>query len=467
MSKQILIILPWDPPRGAFTREMRCQEKKEVLGTLKPPLTPALLAALLHERGIPFTTLENQPAEHVARALHEQNVQPDLILFPTCTPTVVRDMEFIARVKQDTPVAAAAFGPHTSGLPGRPLEQFPQLDFAIMGEPEETVLELIAGKAPSEIPGLAFRDEQGRVVVNEKRPGVAELDALPFPAWDRFDISRFRVPLFGKKFLLVETSRGCPYGCGFCVVPLTHGGHVREKSPERIVEEIKYMKSRHGVQFFYFWGDTAVYRRETMETLCRMILEQGLDIEWISNTRPEAVGDPGFARILRKSGCLMLSMGAESADPEVLRAMGKKLDLQSMKNAVRVLRRAGIRSFVFFMFGYPGETKETMKKTGELALELDPDYANFYPVVPYPGTPLWRHCVENELLMSNDWARVDFTDYILRAPGLSPDEVLGAVRRARHRFYLRPRVVMRTLRDLSEPARIMDLLRAVPAYFDL
>ena len=471
MKIKVLIIEPPDPPGERYTREMRCQERREVLGTLKPPLTPALLCALFEREGVPFAALEGLSAEAARAELRKRNFDPDLILFPTCTPTVSRDMEFAARLKRGTAARTAAFGSHTSGAPELTLEQFPELDIAIVGEPEETALELVRvlgeGRALESVPGVVCRDANGAITAAPARAGVADLDALPMPEWRHFELSRYRVPLFGKKFLLVEISRGCPHGCGFCVVPLTHGGKVREKSPERIVEEIAFMKKTHGVSFFYFWGDTAIYRRGHVEEMCELLIKEKTNIEWISNTRPEAVTDSSIAQLLRRGGCLMLSMGAESADPGVLDAMGKKLDPGALRRAVRLLRGAGIRSFVFFMFGYPGETKATMKKTADFAIELDPDYANFSPVTPYPGTPLYRKCVEQGLLASDEWRRVDYSDYVLNPPGLPRDTVMRMVRRARRRFYMRPALFARAIRDLSEPARALDLIRAMPAYFDL
>ena len=226
------------------------------------------------------------------------------------------------------------------------------------------------------------------------------------------------------------------------------------------------MKKTYDVSFFYFWGDTAVLRRQSMEEICDRIIAEPLNISWISNARPECVADLDFAKKLRRAGCLMLSMGAESG-AAVRDTMHKKLNDENLHRAIRLLKQADIRTFVFFIFGYPGETRETMEATLRLALALDPDYANFYPAVPYPGTPLWRACKEQNLLPPHDWRQVDFTHYILRLPDLPPEAVMDFVRRARRAFYLRPRYMMKTLRDVATPRRMLELIKAAPAYFDL
>jgi radical SAM superfamily enzyme YgiQ (UPF0313 family) len=462
-----LIIIPPDPRGQEYTREMRCQEKREVLGTLKPPLTPALLCALFRDNRIPFLALEHSSAARAADRMRGNRFSPGLILMPTCTPTIIRDMEFARGLKEKTGAATAAFGPHTSGIPAQTLEEFSGLDYALIGEPEQACLALARGEAPARVHGLAYRNPGGGVAVNPPRAPGDALDAMPFPDWSRFDLSRYRVPLFGERFLLVELSRGCPYHCEFCVAPLTHAGPVREKTADRVIAEIKHIKQKYGVSFFYFWGDTAVFNPRTMRALAERIIADRLDIQWISNTRPEAIADLEYARLLRRSGCRVLSMGAESGDPATLERMGKKLDYSKLTNAVRTLRDADIQSFVFFMFGYPGETMKSLRRTRDLALKLDPDYANFYPVVPYPGTPLWTQCVEQGLVSEKDWSRVDFTSYVLNQPALPARKVMHFVRRARLEFYLRPDYMLRTIKNIGSPARALQILKAIPGYFDL
>lgn len=474
MKKKALIIIPYDEPGEAYTREMRCQEKKEILGTRKPPLTPAIIAALFERDSIPFAVIENTPPGIAAAQLAKTNFHPDLVVFPTCTPTVARDMLFISELKtlltkhNSSRVTTAAFGSHTSGVPKETLEEYDVLDIAIAGEPEETILELAsAEKELDDIKGIAWRRADSSIVLNPRREGVADLDSLPTPAWDNFDISGYRVPLFGKKFLAVEVSRGCPYSCSFCVVPLTHGAKVRERAPEKIVEELKFLKQKYNTSFFYLWGDTAVFRRAAIEEFCDRVITANLGIQWISNTRPEAIQDMQLAEKLHKSGCRMLSMGAETADPAILETMGKRLDIDALRRSIAILKTVKIRSFVFFIFGYPGETRATMANTLRLALDLDPDYANFYPAVPYPGTALWDYCIKNDLLADRDWRNIDFSSYILKSDSLSSAQVMEMVRGARLKFYLRPKYIIKSMRDLASPARAVELIKAAPAYLGI
>jgi radical SAM superfamily enzyme YgiQ (UPF0313 family) len=126
----------------------------------------------------------------------------------------------------------------------------------------------------------------------------------------------------------------------------------------------------------------------------------------------------------------------------------KRLEEQKVRAAFRNLREAGIKSFAFFIYGYPGETVASMERTTAYALELDPDFANFYPAVPYPGTDLYEKAKRDGLLASEDWTLMEYSYYVLRGNGLDETSVMRAIQRARRKFFLRPKYVARHAGDL-------------------
>ena len=150
----------------------------------------------------------------------------------------------------------------------------------------------------------------------------------------------------------------------------------------------------------------------------------------------------------------MLALGIESESDDVRKNMVKRLERQKIQTAFRNMRNAGIRSFAFFIFGYPGETLRTMQQTTEYAIELDPDFANFYPAVPYPGTALHEKCAREGLLgpAANDWSRMEYSYYLLRGNGLDEGVVMQAINRAKRRFFLRPAYMRRHLGDVARLA---------------
>ena len=162
----------------------------------------------------------------------------------------------------------------------------------------------------------------------------------------------------------------------------------------------------------------------------------------------------------------MLSMGVESASDDTRREMLKRLEREKIRLAFENLRRAGIRSFAFLIYGYPGDTPASMERTTRYALGLGADYANFYPAVPYPGTELYEKCKRQGLLAADDWSKMEYAYYVLKGQGLDEDVVMGAIRSARRRFFLRPSYILRHSGDIARlvtrnPRLVWELMASV------
>ncbi|MEP6917726.1 MAG: radical SAM protein, partial [Acidobacteriota bacterium] len=250
-------------------------------------------------------------------------------------------------------------------------------------------------------------------------------------------------------------SRGCPYTCDFCVAPIHQGHKFRERSAKAIVDEIERSYRDLGVEFFYLWGDTVTLNVKSFTAFCDELIARQLPIQWFGNARADNLTDPAFVRRLKQAGCWMLALGVESESDEVRKNMVKRLEREKIQTAFSNMREAGIRSFAFFIFGYPGETPETMDHTVQYAIELDPDFANFYPAVPYPGTALYEKCVRDALLpveAGQDWSKMEYSYYLLRGNGLNEQVVMKAINRAKRKFFLRPGYMARHVGDVARIA---------------
>ena len=277
---------------------------------------------------------------------------------------------------------------------------------------------------------------------------------LPFPAWDLLDLENYSLPLVDRPYVIVETSRGCPYSCDFCVAPIHQGHKFRERSAKALVDEIERSYRELGVEFFYLWGDTVTLNVKSFTAFCDELIARQLPIQWFGNARADNLTDPAFVHRLKRAGCWMLALGIESESDEVRKDMVKRLERQKIQAAFRNMRSAGIKSFAFFIFGYPGETLGTMDQTTRYAIELDPDFANFYPAVPYPGTALHEKCIREGLLGpdADDWSRMEYSYYLLRGNGLDESIVMQSINRAKRRFFLRPGYMARHLGDVARLA---------------
>ncbi|MGE5360020.1 MAG: B12-binding domain-containing radical SAM protein [Bacteroidales bacterium] len=433
----------------AFTRQGRCQERQETLGTTKPPYSLAVLAALLRARGRAFRLIdqtgERLDTSAVIARLDAEGFAPTLIVFCSTVPTLDADVEEMAVLKARFNAPLVCFGPHASCAPAASMERAPTVDAMIVGEPEDAVLALVdldTIAAADSIPSVTLRTAVG-VVPHKARGSFAGFPDMPFPAWDLLPLRRYRLPLVTKPYLLIETSRGCPYSCDFCVVPYFHGHKFRERSAKTLVDEIERGYRDLHIEYFYLWGDTVTLNAKSFSQFCDELIARRLPVRWFGNARADNLQDPAFVARLKRSGCWMLSMGVESASDDTRRDMMKRLEHEKIGVAFRNLRQAGIKSFGFFIYGYPGDTPESMERTTRYAIELDADFANFYPAVPYPGTEMYEKSKRDGMLTSDDWTRMEYSYYILRGDGLDEETVMRAINRARRRFFLRPRYLAR------------------------
>jgi anaerobic magnesium-protoporphyrin IX monomethyl ester cyclase len=469
LGRQTLLINPPLINGIAFTRQGRCQEREEVLGTTKPPYTLAVLASLLraagHDVRLIDATAGRLGVEDVIARLDADGFAPTMIVFPSTTPTLEADAAAIARLKARYGAPIFCFGPHASTAPADSMTRAPEVDGMLVGEPEDGVLQLAAlevtagddgsaGALPyGSIASLTHR-ENGTVVPHRAHGSFSGFLQMPYPAWDLLDLRAYSLPLVNRSYVIVETSRGCPYSCDFCVAPIHQGHKFRERGAKALVDEIERGYRELGIEFFYLWGDTVTLNVKAFTAFCDELIARQLPIQWFGNARADNLTDPAFVHRLRRAGCWMLALGVETESDEVRKDMVKRLERQKIQTAFRNMREAGIRSFAFFIFGYPGESIGTMEQTVQYAIALDPDFANFYPAVPYPGTALYEKCAREGLLGSDahDWSKMEYSYYLLRGNGLDERVVMDAINRAKRRFFLRPRYLVRHLGDVARLA---------------
>ncbi len=429
-----------------------------MLGTTKPPYTLAVIASLLRQIGAEVRlvdlTAERRSVADLIAQLDRERFAPTLILFPSTTPTLDADVAEMAKLKAHYGAPLFCFGPHASTTPHAAMLRAPLVDGMFVGEPEDAALQLARLDSldqVSAIPSLTWRNAGG-IVPHSAQGSYAGFLTMPYPAWDLVPLGSYSLPLVNRPYTLVETSRGCPYSCDFCVAPIHQGHKFRERSAKAIVDEIERGHREFGLDFFYLWGDTVTLNVKTFTAFCDELIARNLPIRWFGNARADNLTDPAFVHRLRKAGCWMLAMGIETESEDIRKDMVKRLDRKKIQTAIDNMRDAGIRSFAFFIFGYPGESLAMINHTIDYAIELNPDFANFYPAVPYPGTELYTKAVRDGLLVEEDWSRMEYSYYLLRGNGLDEAVVMDAINRAKRRFFMRPAYLARKLGDVLKLA---------------
>lgn len=406
-----------------------------------PPLGVAYLAGVLEKSGYSVTILdaavegfqsemevdENHfryglTFEEIGRRILE--FEPDVVGVSCLFTPQYQNVREICRkareVKENCIIVVG--GEHPSVLPEECLsDDF--VDYVVLGEGEYTFRDLLKaieqGDDLSVIDGLAFRRE-GKIQVNPRTSFITDLDELPFPARHLLPMDKyFRINLpqgsttsRRSPQTSMITSRGCSARCVFCATTKFWGNRFRARSAHSVLDEIQLLVEKYGVKEIHFGDDNITLDRERMMEICQGIIDRQLDVAWCC---PQGVAvwtlDEELLKIMKRSGCYELTLGIESGDEEVLRTIiGKPLKLDMVRKIVPIMKKLGIEVDSFFVVGFPGETKEQIRKTLRFARELNVDRASFFIATPLPGTRLLKLCMEKGYCPPViDWSDIDYS----------------------------------------------------------
>ncbi len=392
----------------------------------------------------------------------------------TSTPSIHNDVEVATALKRRLPaLRTVLIGPHVSAEPVETLEMGEGVDYVVVGEADRTVRDLVrafrgdAGAVPAEeLPGVASRTAGG-ARVNPEGPKIEDLDSLPWVSkvYRRHLHSCYRRYFYGANLnpiVVILAGRGCPFRCTYCVVPQTLMGHVyRKRSPKDVVDELEYIVANFDpLGEVFFEDDTFTADRNQTRAICEEILRRGLKLTWSANARADVPEE--LLLLMKKAGCRELCVGFESASPEVLKNIHKGLPEGTQDRFMASARKAGILIHGCFMVGNIGDTAETLEYTLAMAKRLNPNTAQFYPIMAYPGTEAFRQLRESGRLTTTDWRewldKNGFHNTTVVCDNLSSQELVDFCDRARREFYLRPGYVLRqalvALRNPRERARL-------------
>jgi len=472
MDPRILLLNPPYRKGRGFNREGRCTQEASFWSTPWPPYSLASIAAVLRRDGSGVEILDCPALGIDAAKLSETVAKGEfgLVIASVSTETIQEDLRALAALKTKSPrTRIAVFGIHATMFGEDILRAEPGIDFVVTGEPEETAGELAAAliaEGPiDQVRGIVFRDAKtGAPLRTPPRPFIQDLDALPFPAWGLVDLGRYKLPVIGRKFIIVNTVRGCPFGCTFCNAQAYYGSIARARSVPSLIAEIKLhtvstlahgsyprpsaaevdprakpgASAAAGIRDIFFWGDTFTLVKNQVRDLCRAIIDEKLSVRWVANSRVDTV-DAETLGLMKKAGCWMLSYGIESGDEDILRSCGKNISLERIGQAVRDTRATGILSAGHFIFGLPGETISSARRTARFARRLGLDFANFYAAVPNPGSPLYEQALASGWIKDADWARFNQGEFLMRLPTIDCARLAAIRRRAKWAFDLQPR----------------------------
>jgi len=479
----ILLVNPPTPDGGLWIRTQHRVGRRTRENMVWPQVSLAQMAALLH----PDYTLQiiDANAERMgwkAFTALLDHYQPRYYLTQCTAPTLENDMYgcFLARARGARTIA---FGTHVTPMPRQTLAAYPALDFVLVGEPDLTLRDLLDhlesrfdrrspriqklfaehdpayrpsrredGTAQlSGIKGLGWRRGE-EIVINPSRPFIKDLDDLPIPLHERLPLQKYVMPLMNGPFTFIVTSRGCTAGCTYCIKHVSYQYSVRLRSPEKIMEELWVLK-KLGINNINMYSDLFTVSREQVVTLCRLMIEQKINIRWTSNSRVDYV-DEEMLNLMARAGSFLITWGIESGSEQVLKHAHKGAYPDKAEQALKWARQAGILNWGYFIIGLPTETEATIRQTIEFAKRLPLDIALFHVAAPYPGTPFFFEVVkEGWFRPGTRWEQVDMDrGTVLDYPGLPAERLLYWQKRAFREWALRPGPVLTYLRMLLSDA---------------
>jgi radical SAM superfamily enzyme YgiQ (UPF0313 family) len=450
-------------------------------GTLYYPMWLSSAAGLAEEKGH-VVDLIDAPADgrdlgYVIERLGR--FSPGLLVMDTSTPSIYSDARVCEEIKKTLPeVFVLLVGTHVSALPEESLGISAKVDAVAVGEYDQTVLAvagmLEAGQGDMDsIKGLCYRAPgNGDALCTGRASLMEDLDGLPYVSrtYRKFlNMEKYFNPNALFPMVTISTSRGCPFKCTFCVYPQTMmGQRMRVRSVENVLGEIRYIVEEFkGVKAIFFEDDTFTGMKKRCLRICEEMINRGLRISWTANARADL--DYETMRVMRASGCRCLCVGFESGNQGLLDNIKKRTRVERMAEFMQDARRAGVLVHGCFMVGLPGETRETMRQTLELAKSLNPDTVQFYPIMVYPGTEAYEWFRQKGLMVTENFSKwltpAGLHNTVIRTEHLTPEEMVRFCDRARREFYLRPSYFLYMLkRMIKHPEEIKRTLKSARTF---
>lgn len=431
---------------------------------LLPDLGLAYLAASIRHRGHEVEILDwNCALSPAAYRDYLSKSGAEVIGIKVFTPNmrgVLRTLELIREALPSAVVVAG--GPHVSGT--RPKDLFldlPSVDYGFRGESEEALPafldaldkfgkdSLLHDGSLDGIQGLVYKDADN-VLANPVELND-DIESIGLPAWDLIEPCGYRPqrvnPLDRRGYLApVIASRGCPGACTFCMAHHVNGRKVRLRDPRAFVDEMEKLTNEYEVKQFLIMDTNFAFNEEFVKNVCNDLIERKLDVVWDSVSEEHWTDtDPELYPLMYEAGCRVINIGVESADNDVRKRIGKDGKIEDVSRQVKMIHSAGIKVIGYFLFGFPGETRENMETTARFAFSDPFALRSFDVCFPLPGSGLYSHLREKYGVERVDWASYCAEPSQYPLSELPSEEVTAFVHRCRNRQLRSPAVFLRKL----------------------
>ncbi len=435
-------ILLLNPPSSLIIyKEDRCQNEVDELvqNVIRPPIALMELAGISEELNHE-TKIIDAPVEKISKKLLEIFIaawKPDWVVANISLQTMESELDSLKFAKaRGAKTIIFGYAPSIKDI--EIMKGVDYIDFTIRKEPEMTFQELLRGDSSlNEIKGLTFR-ENNEIKQNPDRDFIENLDDLPFPAHDKIRNDLYRVPTSGEMFTTIQTSKGCPHRCTFCLSNLLNGYKVRKRSITSLVKEIKLVTNKLHIHNFFFRADTFTFDKQWVLQLCQAIVKNKLKIQWFCNSRVDTI-DRDMLFAMKRAGCRLITFGVESGDKRILKYIKKGITKEQIIKGIHLTRDIGILTGTIYIIGLPGDSLKSIHETVQFSKKVDSDLVEFVPFIPFIGTESINQAT----------------------PQLDPSLLRKLSRYAFIQFYLRPKIILRLIRNF-----ILDV-QGIKQFFNL
>lgn len=428
-----------------------------------PPIILAYVASILERAGHKVTLID----ANVLKLSKEETLRqvldfkPDMLGFRIDTYNFQETLEWIKYLKERTRLPVITGGINITNYPLESLLH-PEIDYGIIGEAIESLPKFLQvlekDKDFSTVEGLLWR-RNGEIKINPPKSNLVAFDTYPFPARHLLPNEKYHSFVSQRKnFTVMLTSTGCPFKCKFCIIGRLS---YRERSAENVLAEIEQCYYDYHIREIDIFDATFFINKKRSFKICEGIYRRKLDIEWTCRSRADLLDEEILSEASR-AGCREINLGIESAVPEILQGINKQIKVEEVKNAVKLCNKYGIRVLGFFMFGNPGETEESLKKTIDFMKELNIDFVQICRTVAKPNTDL-------DDLLIKETGRDYWREFVLGKVGeerlpmpwteLNQREIEKYLKLAYYSFFFRPKYIWRRIVQLKSFSELWRYVR--------
>ncbi|MCR5238251.1 MAG: B12-binding domain-containing radical SAM protein [Lachnospiraceae bacterium] len=462
MSEKNRILLFY-PPGPMYQRgEDRCQQAVDGSSAeaMRACNDLGYAAAVLLKKGYEIRLRDYQTEKCSIEQMNSEvdDFKPDLLMLSTTNTSIYDDIKIMndlkARCGAVTVLKGAIFyAPEQEMLD---LLDLSQIDYMIGGEVDFAIDGIadyaLRGEGDiAAVDNILYKDEDGKFIQTKFHVWGQDLDAQPFPAREYMNNGLYLRPDTDAPMATIQTARGCPSSCVFCLTPGISGKCVRFRSPENVMAELTECYEKFGIKDFFFKADTFTINAEWVKKLCELIIDSPLygNINFTANSRVNPLKKETL-ELMKKAGCFMVAFGFESGSDEILKKIKKGATVEQNLQAARWCHEVGLPFWGFFVIGFPWENKGHIMKTKKLIYKADPDFIEVKMALPYYGTPLYETCKEDDLLAKNVLGSDFFHSSMTGTRYLTIKEVESLRRRILLGFYLRPKYILRKMGECVE-----------------